>query len=292
MTSLVAPLAGLGCALALALVALGFAPSLDPLPRALAADPAGGTLWTAGAEASSPHTEWASASMQGFCTNTLYPGAPIGHRVTRVTNNVIDGTHAYRMLTKEGDNCFQERTEFGQGLPPRSDMSDRLFREGEDRWISLGVRPGPGFQVSPPTGQHWLVMQIKQATADDGTPPISVGPRNGNWELRLRNDGTTDETTEKFNLGPIETGAWARFLFHVKFSQNASGGFIEVHGDLADGKGMRQLRAVTPGSSMRTSTSGMRMGTYRDSAISGDAVTFYDGVAVTTTRAAAEGHLR
>jgi hypothetical protein len=38
--TLVALLAGLGCALVLALVTLGFAPSLDPMPRALAADSA------------------------------------------------------------------------------------------------------------------------------------------------------------------------------------------------------------------------------------------------------------
>jgi hypothetical protein len=229
--------------------------------------------------------------MQDYCGERTYAGIDLTSRITRVTSPVIDGAYAYRMYLQDGDECYQERNELGQALPKRADMLDRLFYEGEERYVSMAILPGNGFQTSP-IGSHWAVMQMKHVSGSDG-PPISMGPKNGGWELRLRNDGPLDDTPDRINLGTIRTGVYARFIFHVKFSKSTSEGFVEVHGDLGDGQGMRELFPLTYGSNLRSDgESHLRMGTYRDSVIVGDAVTFFDGIAVTTTRAAAEEHLR
>jgi hypothetical protein len=72
-------------------------------------------------------------------------------------------------------------------------------------------------------------------------------------------------------------------------------GFLEIYGNLGDGRGMRQLMPLTVMSTMKidpntgqTINSHPRWGVYRNSTIAGTATAYYDGYTVATTRAAAE----
>jgi hypothetical protein len=264
----------------------------DPAPAPAA--PTGSIVWRADGE-SVFDQEWASVSTQTSCGRTLSSGM-VDARFQRVSAPAAKGAGAYQSHLQDGDECYGERSETGQGNPTRSSFSDRLFREGEERWISWQVRLGAGFPINVNTWQ--VVAQWKQL-GSLGIPVLSMEARGGGWRF-YANPADPNATSgfKTFVLGPAALERWTRFTMHVRFSPDPSVGFIELYGDLADGKGMRQLIARTQTSTMKfdpaknnqTVDSHARLGIYRDKAISGPADVFYDGYTVATSRAAAEAN--
>jgi hypothetical protein len=259
----------------------------------------GQLLWDAGAEKQMDQ-EWAELSTADNCALRTYPGIT-DSRISRVASPVSTGTYAYRVFLKDGDNCFNERAELGMNLPDRSDMQDRLFREGEERWVAFSVYPAEGFQLNVPTSSWWVTMQMKNGNLGGG-PIIEMDPLNGQWVFkRDTNDPSNPNPsgfTSRFTLGAVNKFAWNKFLWHIKFSSDPSVGYVEVYGDLADGQGMRQLLPLTRGATLKIDSntgavppSGVRIGTYRDKALSGDATTYFDSFTVATSRARAESAL-
>jgi hypothetical protein len=256
--------------------------------------PEGSIVWRADGE-SVFDQEWASVSTQTSCGRTLSSGM-VDARFQRVSAPAAKGAGAYQSHLQDGDECYGERSETGQGNPTRSSFSDRLFREGEERWISWQVRLGAGFPINVNTWQ--VVAQWKQL-GSLGIPVLSMEARGGGWRF-YANPADPNATSgfKTFVLGPAALERWTRFTMHVRFSPDPSVGFIELYGDLADGKGMRQLIARTQTSTMKfdpaknnqTVDSHARLGIYRDKAISGPADVFYDGYTVATSRAAAEAN--
>jgi hypothetical protein len=109
------------------------------------------------------------------CARTTYAGITDG-RITRVSSPRVRGNYAYRFYLRDGDSCYGERAEVGQDNPRRSDMLNRLFREGEERWISFQVRLGEGFPIDTTTWQ--IVMQLKQQGAY-GSPVTEMDAHKG-----------------------------------------------------------------------------------------------------------------
>jgi hypothetical protein len=257
------------------------------------AGPAGSVVWSADGERDLDQ-QWASLSTDQNCGVELSPGL-VDERFRHVNAPVAKGGGAYQSRIEDGDDCYGERAEAGQGNPTRPGFSDeRLFHEGQERWISWQTRLGSGFPVHAETWQ--VVAQWKQL-GSLGVPVLSMEVREGGWEL-YANPADPDETegVRRFALGPAALERWTRFTLHVRFSPDPGVGFIELHGDLADGRGMRELVPRTRTSTMRidpddggrTVPSHARLGIYRDSEIEGPADVFYDGYTVATTRAAAE----
>jgi hypothetical protein len=249
----------------------------------------GKVLWRADGEHAFDQ-EWASVSTHNHCALPLSAGTFDG-RFARVSAPVAQGAGAYRSRVVDGDECYGERSEVGQGNPTRSSFSDRLFREGEERWISWQMRLGANFPVNARSWQ--VVAQWKQLGAL-GVPVLSMEARSGRWQFHANPaDPNATSGYKTFALGPAAVERWTRFSLRVKFSPDATVGFIELHGDLADGKGMRQLIARTHTATMKinggqTINSHARLGIYRDPAISGTSDVYYDGYTVATARAAAE----
>jgi Polysaccharide lyase len=84
---------------------------------------------------------------------------------------------------------------------------------------------------------------------------------------------------------------WVKLLVHVRWSTGGDG-FYELWGDLADGHGFRELKALTSGWTLKNGSSGgpvdvgARIGIYRSS-LAQDGTVYFDGFNVATTRAAA-----
>jgi hypothetical protein len=248
-------------------------------------------LWKADAE-SSMDQEWAEISTATNCAIETFAGISDG-RITRVTSPDSQGGYAYRVEVRDGDNCYGERAEVGQANPDRSDMTDRLFNDGQDRWISWRVDLASQALLD---STSWQAMTQFKHEGGGAGGPVTLELINGRWGLSLAtsqdlNNGTADH----YDLGPAVLNHWARFTFHIVFSHDPSVGSVEVFGD-PDGAGMRPLftNRTTP-TLQYDSLNGnlwhpthVRMGIYRNSATSGTAVAYYDGFTVGTTREAAE----
>lgn len=251
----------------------------------------GATYWKADGEASTLAAEWAEYSTQNNCAVTSDTVTPPDNRAQRWTAFSAKGAASYAFKVQDGDNCFGERAELGQGLPDDTHSVARRFNEGDDKWISFQTYLDASFPINANTWQ--LIMQIKHSLTVNvpaEQPELALQVRNGQYRMY-------PACCSFYPLGTAILSKWARWTWHIKFSKNASTGFVEIFAD-TDGPGgaaMHTALAKTFMATLTTDTSGasvpshLRAGIYRDTAISGTTFDYLDGLTVASTRAEAEG---
>ena len=211
----------------------------------------------------------------------------------QVSSPVAQGQRAYAITVRAADRdaytSGAQRTEVGQNNGARSfpDGVERQMLQGQERWVGLQVQ----IPANYPTTSSWnALVQFKGEGTGNG--PLSWGWANG----KLRFTKSQSQTYGSVNDAPMWESPtttvrdrWIKLLVHVKWS-TGSDGFYEVFGDLADGQGFRQLKALTPGWTLKLGSTGApvrvgaRFGIYRY-AVAQDSTLYYDGFNVATTRA-------
>jgi hypothetical protein len=250
-------------------------------------------LWKADAE-SSMQSEWASSSSVPAAAS---PADPDPTRIRQSTFRA-QGLRSYRFEMRAGDDSFGARAELGQAMPG-GDPS-RWFHEGDDRWIAMQYF----FPRSWPADNTWQnVFQIKPVSGGGGGPIIGFDAGR-NRLMFYGNSNTWGSTAGNIfdGTGPLPGGSyrmtrgrWLKLTWHIVFSADPSAGKLEVFGDLADGRGMRTLVPLTTRATMKYHDGAadpvhLRVGIYRDPAITATAYTYVDGITVATTRDAAEAN--
>jgi len=253
----------------------------------------GSIVWKADAE-SMLASEWASSSSEPEATS---PPNPDRSRIAKSTFRA-QGQHSYRFEMRDGDDSYGARAELGQAMPALGRYHDRWFRAGEERWIAMQ------YYVPPTWGSMSLwqtIFQIKPVSPGGGGPNIGIAADND--RLRFYGSNNTWGSTAgdlNYGSGPLDDGAWPltkgrwiKLTFHVVFSADPDVGRLEVLGDLADGQGMKTLVPPRSTATMKYLDGGMdpaqlRVGIYRNRAITATQSLYVDGVTVATTRATAE----
>jgi hypothetical protein len=254
-------------------------------------EPTGSVLWKADAERPLAQ-EWASSSAmprdaKQDC-DSLAPPDSTSPRVRR-SRTAAQGRWSYAITAEPGDDCHGERAELGHGNPGRAGFDDRLFEQGQERWIAFQIRLGSNFD--PSVGAWRVVMQLHQR--GDGSPPISLDVEDGRWIL-YRSESPANDSVNSTELwsAPAVPRRWVRFLLHVRFSPTPDDGFVELWGNPAGGP----LAELLPKSVMHTMKAGglplhSRIGVYRNpEGPFGTETVFYDGYTVASTREAAEAN--
>jgi hypothetical protein len=276
---------------------------------ALAAPAAAQASVTWKADAGQPlASEWASLSTQTECAVVTKTGQT-SQRVSQVSDSSSPSPtrKEYRTKVVNGDNCYGERSELGQGNPVKDPA--RLFQNGQDRWISFAVRLAPNFQTNVSRWQ--TLVQLKQTSGyggEDGSPVLAMEQWGGNWRINHTSGDERDQWNSakgahSHAFAPAVAGRWVRYTMHVVFSPSQSTGLFALYGDMGDGRGMRTLVAPehtptlkldTVGSGSRSATnkpipSHVRMGIYRDpTGYSANTYADYAGFTAASTRAEAE----
>jgi hypothetical protein len=220
--------------------------------------------------------EWASSSCES------------SSRIARVRTPRAQGHWAYRFEVRDGDNSYGERCELGEGNPTRRGFP--IFREGEEHWISWQVYLPNDYPIHT---HDWNVfMQLKQL-GSLGTPVVSMEVRDGRFHLMNSDSNHDSSDTRTKWTGRARHNRWAKFSLHVKFSPRADVGFLELFGDLRDGRGERRLSPLIHTYTMkvargRTVPSHARIGIYRNPRISGTAHIYFDGYSIAASRVVAE----
>jgi hypothetical protein len=253
--------------------------------------------WKADAERHAG-AEWASSRADppgpAECPNSVPPDLTSG-RIERTKDHVAQGRFAYAITTSPGDDCDGERVELGQDNPGRKGFTEqRLFRSGDERWISFQVFLAPNFDVNV---DAWRVIaQLHQPGGELGPPPLALQVEDGDFVLyRGDSNEESDGTLPMWNA-PARTGRWVKFTLHVKFSAEPEDGFVELFGNPAGGDVVTLLEK-TPTYTMKRDATGTplplhaRIGIYRNPAGDfGTETAYYDGFTVANTREAAEGN--
>jgi hypothetical protein len=281
-------------------------------------------LWYADAEASFAN-EWAGI------TDPTYPSSQTSDLATLPTSRTsvdtaqkASGAASYKLTAQDADTDFfatsARRTEIALGNPTRTGFP--TFARGEERWIGYQMRIGTNFPTAP--GQftpsvnggfpeHWSILTQFKQLGSLGSPIHYLTAQNDRLiSGRVSNDPTnelpgfnsTTVGTYFRDLGPAVKNAWIKLLLHTQFDSDATKGFIEWFGDLADGAGYRQLLTKTfqatqkisdgsdgLGDTGQTRGCHLRVGLYHDKGISlatGTAELWFDRCVIATTRSAAE----
>jgi hypothetical protein len=252
---------------------------------------AGSVIWSASGDAP-VSSEWAEITDQSYPlgTTTLTATVP-DSRITLVPG--VKG-NAYHIEVHDGDNAYGERAELGQGNPTRSDMLDRLFSEGQERWIAWQTRLETGYPIGT---TRWNVVAQWKQLGSLGSPVLGMYVHNSQWYMQRTTSDPNNQWPPGFDsafaLGTARTGVWTKWLLHIKFSPSDTVGFVEFYSDLGNPTGVAEVLPHTMQSTMKvdggvTVKSHARIGLYRDPAINGTAAATYDGYTVATTREAAE----
>ena len=254
-----------------------------------------GVLWKADAERSAS-AEWASSRADPPgpqpCPGSTPPdrAAP---KIRRVTSPVAQGRYAYSITVAPGDDCHGERAELGQGNPSRPGFENRVFEDGDERWISFQVRLGADFDTSVDTWR--VIAQFHEPGGDYGTPALSLQVEGGDFVLYRADKNVVSEDTVELWRTPAVKDRWVRFTLHVKFSPDPHTGFLELFGNPAGGPVHQLLRkratfTMRKGPGGRGAPLHARIGIYRDpEGHFGTETVYFDGYTVAKSRAAAEG---
>jgi hypothetical protein len=265
-------------------------------PHTVAKPAPGRVLWTADAERPAA-AEWASSRADpgpGACPYSAPPDLTSSDRIVRTAAVVAQGAHAYAITAAHGDDCDGERAELGQGNPSRAGFEDRLFHEGDERWIAFQVRLGGNFDVNVDTWR--VIMQLHQPGGELGPPPLALQVTDGDFVLYKGDANVESGDTIPMWRAPARTGRWVKFALHVKFSADPRAGFVELWGNPAGGP-VVPLLPRTATYTMKKDAGGTavplhaRIGIYRNPAGGfGTETAYFDGFTVATSRAAAEAN--
>lgn len=272
-------------------------PVVPPVAPARPTPPADHVLWTADAERPAA-AEWASSradpSRTAPCPYSAPPDLRSSNHIRRISDPAAQGRYAYAITTSPGDDCDGERAELGDANPSRAGFADRLFHDGDERYISFQVRLGSNFDVNVNTWR--VIAQFHQPGGELGPPPLALQVTNGDFVLYKGDANVSSGSTIPVWRAPAQTGRWVKFTLHAKFSADPSVGFLELWGNPAGGA-VRLLLPKTPTYTMKKDAAGTaaplhsRIGIYRNPAGNfGTETAYFDGFTVATSRAAAEAN--
>jgi hypothetical protein len=255
----------------------------------------GRVVWKADAELPADR-EWASSRAEAARSSACQSSAPpdlTSPRIRRSSRLVAQGRHSYEITAEARDSCAGERAELGQGNPTRVGFADRLFQQGDERYISFQLLLAPNFDVNVDT---WRVITQLHQAGDLGTPALSLNVEGGRFVLFKSDAHLSSDDTAELRSAPAVKGRWVKFTLHVMFSPDPGVGFVELWGNPAGGP-LVSLLKQTPTYTMKRDPSGAtvpdhaRIGIYRNpDGGFGTETVYYDGYTVATTRGAAEAN--
>ena len=261
------PLLGRGaaCAAVAALLAVGLVgcasdPSSPPAPRTAKKD---GLIWRG---------DFETGNFSQF----------------RVLKHNFEGAPEPVLSTNAREGRFAARFEIGEG-GKRTELrvpARYAFDEGDERWFAFSTYLEPGF----PTDTSWCVL-AQWKNDGEGSPPFALAVEKETREFSFTGGaGHPDGSRYHVRLaGPVVTGRWIDWIVHAKFSSDPAVGYYEV---------WRDGRLVIPRYHPRGGTlypglkSYVKIGLYRDTAITKEAAVLDDDWRSGLTRSAVTGEPR
>ncbi|WP_224246509.1 heparin lyase I family protein [Hyalangium gracile] len=175
-------------------------------------------------------------------------------RMQLVSSPRREGNYALKVTVRQGDNPINasgNRNELYRMT--REPVGSEYFY----RWSTM-------FATDFPAPKTWQVFAQWHHEGNSGSPPVEFVVNNE--RISLNCSGT------QVWSAPLVRGAWQDFVFHTKWSSNASVGFVELY---------HNGQLVLPKRYCATQYSGMlnylKMGLYRNSTIAPVGVLYHDG---------------
>jgi hypothetical protein len=183
-------------------------------------------------------------------------------RMQVVDTPVRQGKHALRIEVRQGDDPINAS----------GDRAELVWRpvetEGNDRYYAWSTMWSQDY----PSVATWQAFTQWHHTGSTGTPPFEMYVNGESMYLAIGPNETVLWTH------PLERGAWHDFVLHVKWSSDASVGFVELWYD-----GKQELRKTNGATMYPGQDNIMKQGLYRNDTIAQVGVLYHDGMTVATT---------
>jgi len=174
----------------------------------------------------------------GYAKTWKKESANLSHSIQ--TTKAPDGSDAIRFEVR--------RTDPNVALSKRSELRLSAVAAGSEQWYGFRVMLPQGWDRDP--GSYEVVGQwheVPDWNLGEGwrSPPLGIYVRDGQWRVNNKWDakpktiGNTPEGKATLWAGAYETGKWANWVFHVKWSHK-SDGILQVWKDgqlIVDKKG-------------------------------------------------------
>lgn len=153
----------------------------------------------------------------------------------------------------------------------------RPIVEGDDLYFSLSTYLNPGFPVN--TGWQVLYQWKNDGT---GSPPLELTVRENSSVFRV--DGgwghPSGPRLSGIDAGPVITGQWIRWIFHIRFSSDPTVGYVDVW---RDGVNIVSGFHPTGGTLYPGLNSYVKNGYYRNTSITTTGILWQDSLKIGTS---------
>ncbi|GMU06857.1 heparin lyase I family protein [Corallococcus caeni] len=183
-------------------------------------------------------------------------------RLQVVTSPVAEGKYALKATVKQGDdpiNSSGNRNELVY-------LSNE--KVGSEYWYRWKVM----FPNDFPSVDAWQLFTQWHHDGCCGSPPVEFFVKGELIRLTLNSSGTVWSTA-------LKRGAWQEFIFHVKWSPDASVGYVELWHN-----GVQVLKKTKAMTMFSGQNNYLKLGLYRADTISPVGVVYHDGMIQATSR--------
>jgi Polysaccharide lyase len=191
-----------------------------------------------------------------------------GEYPATVVNESAEHPQSARFELRNGDIPFgsTERAEIAR--PGGSGDSDVV--EGDERWISFDLKFDSRWPV-PDAGSDWTIFFQWHGSGSGSSPPVCFNIDTDDV-IYLENPNESVVTP----VGPVVRNQWQRWLVHIKFSDNAAIGYVDVTVDGARKVSHYSMKTMVPGEPSNY----FKMGVYRDPVNTSTAILYYDNFSI------------
>ncbi|MBI5546758.1 MAG: heparin lyase I family protein, partial [Deltaproteobacteria bacterium] len=183
-------------------------------------------------------------------------------RMRVVASPVAQGGHAVRVLVKQGDDPINAS----------GNRNELVYMSNETQGMERYYRWQTMFDPSYPSNRTWQVFTQFHHSGSSGSPPVEFDIYGEEIVL--------DVSGQAIWRAPLERGVWHDFVFHAKWSANASEGFVELYYD-----GRLVLPRRSAANMFSGQTNYLKQGLYRNDVITQDGIVFHDGFTIGETEA-------
>jgi hypothetical protein len=174
-------------------------------------------------------------------------------RMQVVSSPVRQGRHAVKVTVRQGDDPIDSSGN-------RNELVRFTYEpSGSEYYYRWSTMFAPDF----PAPATWQLFTQWHHSGSNGSPPVEFVVNNGNILLYC--------SSREVWRTPLVRGVWNDFVFHAKWSSNASTGFVELY---------HQGKLVLPKRYCATQFSGqtnyLKVGLYRNSSIAPTGVVYHD----------------
>jgi uncharacterized protein (TIGR03382 family) len=177
-------------------------------------------------------------------------------RLQVVSTDAREGAYALMTIVKQGDDPINAS----------GNRNELVYQSNEQEGSEYFYKWSTKFDETYPSSSTWQLFAQWHHSGCCGSPPIQFVVKGEQMSLEVGPEGKTVWTS------PLVRGQWRDFVFHVKWSADASVGYVELYLDGEKVLERTSAQTMFPGDGVY-----LKVGLYRNETIGPVGIVYHDG---------------